>query len=206
VARHGYLREYDEVPDRSEDRNEGWNERNRGFMLDRDRSEDFSGRTREGRAPSFRAEDRNWGGSGRDEWQGAGYARERGYGGFQGDFGRSGRDQGGFEGRGDWERAPRNFSSRQDDHYLSWRDRQMRALDNDYADYCREREQQFHSDFDNWRRARTQRSGREAAVGEAAELELTQERALAGEGNTPSPVDEATLGTSNSENTSRGRR
>jgi hypothetical protein len=30
----------------------------------------------------------------------------------------------------------------------------MAQLDRDYADYCREREQQFHSDFDSWRRNR----------------------------------------------------
>ena len=53
------------------------------------------------------------------------------------------------------ERAPRNFRSHQDDHYLSWRDRQMDSLDRDYADYCREREQQFHRDFDDWRQQRT---------------------------------------------------
>ena len=30
----------------------------------------------------------------------------------------------------------------------------MKALDQDYEDYCREREQQFHSDFDSWRNQR----------------------------------------------------
>jgi hypothetical protein len=59
------------------------------------------------------------------------------------------------QGGSDWERAPRNFRSHQDDHYLSWRDRQMDSLDRDYADYCREREQQFHRDFDDWRQQRT---------------------------------------------------
>jgi len=46
------------------------------------------------------------------------------------------------------------FGSSQDDHYRSWRDRQMSQLDQDYADYCREREQQFNQDFDSWRRNR----------------------------------------------------
>ena len=46
------------------------------------------------------------------------------------------------------------FGSSQDDHYRSWRDRQMQELDRDYDDYCREREQQFHSEFDSWRRNR----------------------------------------------------
>lgn len=46
------------------------------------------------------------------------------------------------------------FGSSQDDHYRSWRDIQLQQLDQDYDDYCREREQQFHSDFDSWRRNR----------------------------------------------------
>lgn len=204
MARHGYLREYDEAPDRSDNRGEDWGENDRAFMLDRDRarseSRDFSGVSREDRPSLRRDDDHSWGGSGEDERRSSSAYGEHGYS----DFGRSGRHQGGFEGRADWERSPRNYSSRQDDHYLSWRDRQMRILDNDYADYCREREQQFHSDFDNWRRSRQQ--GQEAPVGEAAELELTHERVLAGDGSTPNRVGEATLGTSNSENTSRGRR
>jgi len=65
--------------------------------------------------------------------------------------------------RGDWsdenrwrgeDSGRRSFSARPDDHYRSWRDRHMSELDRDYADYCREREQQFHSEFDAWRRQR----------------------------------------------------
>ena len=48
----------------------------------------------------------------------------------------------------------RSFSAHPDDHYRSWRDRHMSELDRDYADYCREREQQFHREFDDWRRER----------------------------------------------------
>jgi hypothetical protein len=51
-----------------------------------------------------------------------------------------------------------SFGSGQDDHYRSWRDRQLAELDRDYDDYCREREQQFHSDFNTWRRSRSSRS------------------------------------------------
>ena len=46
------------------------------------------------------------------------------------------------------------FSAHPDDHYRSWRDRHMSELDRDYAEYCREREQQFHREFDDWRRER----------------------------------------------------
>jgi hypothetical protein len=135
----------------------------------------------------LRGEDRQYRSSQCNDW------------GARADYSRSG-------GGGDRERSPRNFSSHQDDHYRSWRDRQMEALDRDYQDYCREREQQFRSDFDSWRRNREQRGNRSnEGIAEAAELELTHERALSGQGNTPSPVGEATLGTNNSENTGIGR-
>ena len=209
MARHGYLREYDEAPDRGDNRDEDWSERNRGFMFDRDRSGDedrnHSSRMSEPGRSSFREDDREWRERQGNDWRSRSYGSSYGRGGFEDDFNPSG-GRADDVGRNDWERSPRNFSSRQDDHYLSWRDRQIRSLDQDYADYCREREQQFHSEFDNWRRSRQQPGRQSNAIGEEAELELTQERALAGEGNTPSPVGEATLGTSNSENTSRGRR
>ena len=104
--------------------------------------------------------------------------------------------------RSDWERAPRNFSSRQDDHYRSWRDKQMQALDRDYEDYCREREQQFHSDFDTWR---SQRRGNQEPLrtgmtqtsqsgDPTGELELKNE--LRGPTvDQPDPMGTATMGT-----------
>ena len=116
------------------------------------------------------------------------------------------RDHGGFfgsisnqaRGHGSFERASRNFRSNQDDHYLSWRAKQIEALDRDYADYCEEREQQFHQDFDNWRLSRR------PADQHQDELLLNTPRALAG-AETPSkgsvtaqatldPQDAATLG------------
>ena len=80
----------------------------------------------------------------------------------------------------------------------------MNSLDEDYADYCREREQQFHRDFDQWRRDR-QGSTTQAEIAVAADEERAHERALSGEDNTPSPIDAATLGTNNSENRTPGR-
>jgi hypothetical protein len=98
--------------------------------------------------------------------------------------GRSRRDQEGFRGRDDWERAPRDFSANRDDHYRSWRDKQMQALDRDYEDYCREREQQFHHDFDSWRRNRPAHGSREELIlGAAERLEPM-----------PDPAEPATLG------------
>jgi hypothetical protein len=219
MAEHGYLREYDEDWDdrdrwRDEDRERGWRERgwsdrgdrgDRNFMFgDRDRQNDrgFFDRLGDRARDMFRDDDRH---SGRDEWRGSGwgssgYGREHGFGGYQGDYGRSGRDQGGFGGRADWERSPRNFSSHQDDHYRSWRDRQMQALDRDYEDYCREREQQFHQDFDSWRRNRQQQSSGRGNSSEQV-MELNDRAGRSREtGSGPSPMSEATLGSTNSEN------
>jgi hypothetical protein len=238
MAQHGYLREWDEGwggsddrdRRRDEDRERGWrgsdrDERDRdrapGFMLDRGRDHERGFSTMGDRArEAFRSDDhhrgepwssRDWRGSGQDEWR-SGSEGMGGYGRFQGDQGRY------QSGSSDWERAPRNYGSHQDDHYRSWRDKQMSALDRDYADYCREREQQFHQDFDNWRSNRNrQQAGqpRGSSSGDVMELsdaqavaadqERAHERALAGQGNTPSPIGEATLGTNNSENAGTGR-
>jgi hypothetical protein len=113
-------------------------------------------------------------------------------------------------GSSDWERAPRSFRSRQDDHYLSWRDKQMNALDRDYADYCREREEQFHQDFDTWRRERagnpqplrTGMTQSGMSHDPSGEYQLSTE-AIYKPGE-PDPVADATLGTNSSEG-ARGR-
>ena len=181
-------------------------------------------------------------GGGGDEWQQrdrgtSGYGREHGVGGFQGDYSRSGRQQGGFGGAGDWtdrDRGSRSGSSL-DDHYLSWRQKQIEALDRDYQDYCRECEQRFHQDFDSWRQNRPQGQGQTQgqtqggqtqgqgqgqaqgrvrgqhstagqAAGSETPMELNQPASGSGETTgTTSPMSEATLGTNNSENTTTGR-
>ena len=200
---HGYLRDYDERWDRDDDRERGQrDERDPNFMFgERDRDRGFFGRDEEAR-DRFREDDRQWRGSHGSRWS------SRDWRGSGEDEWRGGRSA--FTSRGDWERAPRNFRSHQDDHYRSWRDRQMEALDRDYADYCREREQQFHQDFDTWR---SQRRGNNpgplqtgmAQTGQSHDpsgmLELTNE---ARENEEPSadPIDAATLGT----NSTSGRR
>lgn len=148
-------------------------DRERGNRYERDFM--FRGRDREDRpeANRFPEEDREW---------------------------RSSAPQDRFGGRA--ENAER-FSSRQDDHYRSWRQRQIEALDREYEDYCREREQQFHRDFDSWRNDRRNQGSNEAEAVEG-ELQLTQDRAISGQGNTPSPIGQATLGTNNSENANPG--
>ena len=140
---HGYLREFDEAPDRGEDRGRSRDdERERSWRGDRDGNfmlgEREPGRGRE--EDRFSGEDRQYRSTQANDW------------GVRGDYSRSERDWDRFGARGDRERSPRNFNSHQDDHYRSWRDRQIEALDRDYDEYRREREQQFHREFDEWRR------------------------------------------------------
>jgi hypothetical protein len=202
---HDYMREYDE--DRGDnrdrwhddDRERGWrgrewsdrgNERNRNFMLgDRDRSWERDSRPDRDRGFFDRTADeaRSW------------YRED--------DRDARRRARGRFGGRDDCEQAPRNFGSGHDDHYRSWRDRQMEALDRDYADYCREREQQFHSDFDTWRSQRQGNQGplrtgmtQTAQTGDpTGELELSKEMADPTQ-NESDPMASATLGTTSSRN------
>ncbi len=111
--------------------------------------------------------------------------------------------------RGEWDEGPRSFSIRPDDHYRSWRQKQIDALDRDFADYCREREQQFHQDFDSWRR---QRQGNQPlgpgmtqsglSSDQTGTLELTSEITSDAQ-NKQEPVATATLGTTSS---GRGKR
>jgi len=80
----------------------------------------------------------NWGG-GRD------YSRTR-YG--PGGFGAvdTGGGRGAFFGGGQ--------GSDQHGNYRQWREQQIAALDRDYDDYCRERQQSFDREFDTWRTGR----------------------------------------------------
>jgi hypothetical protein len=169
MAQHGYLREYDEGWDRDEDRDRERDWRSERDIRDRDRAAMFRGEDR----------DRDW-------------VRDRDVSYGQGYLSRERRDYG-----ADWERSPSRFSTSQDDHYRSWRDRQVEALDRDYTEYCREREQQFHEDFDSWRRnRRANPQPLQTGMTESAQsqeqptepLELTKETRA-------DPMSAATLGT-----------
>ena len=124
---HGYMREYDEDYDRDQ-------------MHDRDTQRDVR------RNRDFMMNDRSWDG-------------DRSRNSVRGHYNMSSRPRGPWSDSREWfggdqNRSARSYGANQDDHYRSWRDKQMEALDRDYADYCREREQQFHSDFDTWRSQR----------------------------------------------------
>jgi hypothetical protein len=119
------------------------------------------------------------------------------------------REQGGF---GDHSEGRRSFSANPDDHYRSWRDRHMSELDRDYADYCREREQQFHSDFDAWRQQRhasyqplrTGMTNSGLSHDPSGQVELTDEANLNESG--ADPLAAATLGTNSEESAGTVRR
>ena len=53
-----------------------------------------------------------------------------------------------------------------DDNYRRWRDQQIRQLDREYDEFCRERQQQFEQDFGSWRTSRLTEGG--PGGGEAA--------------------------------------
>ena len=147
MAQHGYIREFDEGSERSE-------EGGRRDFDDREREQSFMFRDR-------------------------------------------------FENGSDRERSPRNFRSSRDEHYLAWRDKQIEALDRDYAEYCLEREQQFRADFDAWRRQRrgnpeplqTGMTQTGLSSDPSGELQLTSDEALE-PASGPDPMATATLGTS----------
>lgn len=116
--------------------------------------------------------DRGFGGSS-GRYRESYYGSEHGFGGFQGDDS-GGEAQGGFGGRGDYQGGRQSFTSGGqgsqtagrgrsgspwDDHYRSWRQRQIEQMDRDYAEYCSECQQSFHTDFDSWRKNRQSQGG-----------------------------------------------
>jgi hypothetical protein len=101
-------------------------------------------------------------------------------------------------------RGRRNFSANPDDHYRSWRDRHMSELDRDYADYCQEREQQFHRNFDDWLQQKygnpqplqTGMTQTGMSHDPSGEFQLTNE--MKSEPSGTDPIADATLGTNSS--------
>ena len=104
-----------------------------------------------------------------------------------------------------FEDRDRARSHSDDAHYLSWRDRHMRELDRDYAEYRRERELHFRRDFDAWRRERSNPPPLQAGMTQTATptdelgtLELRNEGESPAEGGSD-PMAAATLGTTSSD-------
>jgi hypothetical protein len=161
--------------------------------VDRDRDEDRERRWRD-------RDERGWRGS--DDWG----HRDRAM-----MFGERDRDLG-HGASGDYSSGRRSFSANPDDHYRSWRDRHMSELDRDYADYCREREQQFHSDFDNWRRQKYSnpqplRTGmtQSGISHDPSGVTQAEQESAPSTASEPDVTEEATLGTNSGVPRGRGR-
>jgi hypothetical protein len=161
---HGYMRDYDERPEDDRDRGDWrerseWRSRDERDWRDRDPVWRNDPQTERGRGFMLGDDDRDYsrnrGGQGRGFFS----RMENEARSWFGDDDRG--DRGAWENNRDWpqrDREQQRYRSHPDDHYRSWRDRQIQSLDRDYEDYCREREQQFHRDFDSWR-ANRQRIG-----------------------------------------------
>lgn len=190
---HGYLGDGygshgDIGDDRSDDRDRDWRERGwRGRDHDwRDRDRDHD------RGMMFGGSRRDW--SDDNRWSERSWREDRDYSGSR-----------------DFPEGRRSFSANPDDHYRSWRDRHMSELDRDYEDYCRERERQFHHDFDNWRRQkygnpqplRTGMTQSGLSHDPSGETQAAEDTAPGTE-NSPTPTEAATLGTNSGRPRNRG--
>ena len=200
MAQHGYLHDSYDNDDfgREDDRERGWRDRHRDWgERDRGSEQGMFGWRDEDRSRGrdddrgffdrARNEMRSWTNDDDNRWESRRDHRER-----------LGENRG-FAGSSFGERG--RHSPHRDDHYRNWRDKQIEALDRDYEDYCREREQQFHQDFDSWRQNRQQRQGSSSAE----DVMTLDNPATSASGDIPgattSPMGAATLGTNNSENT-----
>ena len=100
------------------------------------------------------------------------------YGAYQSGHSAAGRAET-WGGGSDWS-GGRGGSSTFDDHYLSWRERQIRQLDQDYEEYCRDRQKQFETDFHSWRQGRQGQSGSQSA-GQSGDQESSAATTAGGE-------------------------
>ena len=101
---------------------------------------------------------------GQDRYSTAGgYGRSSGYG-----------QQAGGQGR-DARRNP-DGAHHNDDHYKSWRDKQIEQHDREYEEYRQHKQAKFHSEFEQWRQSRQgQSSGQsgQSSTGTAATHEVS---------------------------------
>ncbi|HZG45039.1 MAG TPA: SWFGD domain-containing protein [Allosphingosinicella sp.] len=71
----------------------------------------------------------------------------------QSSYGQSGQAWG-QTGQAGESRGQSGGASHHDENYRRWRDQQISALDRDYEEYCRQRQQQFEQDFSTFRQSR----------------------------------------------------
>lgn len=105
-------------------------------------------------------------GEGQSGFGGATYRSNRSGGGGEPWGGGDREDRGGGRGGfgGGYPRREQSGTSHFDENYRRWRDQQIARLDQEYEDYCRERQHRFESDFNTWRQTR-QSQGSEGPSG-----------------------------------------
>jgi hypothetical protein len=182
-----------------------------GYGIHGDEGEGREERERGSHDREWRSRDEDWRDRGRDRGMMFG-ERERGWPDHEREpRGGYGRDQG-FGSGDEYSRGRSSFSSHPDDHYRSWRDRHMSDLDRDYADYCREREQAFHQDFDAWRTQRHAsyqplRTGMtQSGLSHDPSGQVQEATEGMADVSASDPMADATLGTNDESSSGRGRR
>jgi hypothetical protein len=92
-----------------------------------------------------------------------------------------------------------------DDHYRSWRDRQIAELDREYEEYCRHRQQQFETDFHSWRQTRQSGGGSPGAADTQATSTTTGGTGMGSSASFGSSNPDAESGDTGSEEAPRTR-
>jgi hypothetical protein len=91
----------------------------------------------------------------------------------------------------------------QDDHYRSWRARQIEQMDRDYEEYCRDRQQSFHTDFGSWRQSRQAQGSSGAGASASTGSNGTPDPMAASDGTTGGG-DEGAAGTGSTASSTAG--
>jgi hypothetical protein len=128
----------------------------------------------------------NWLGGGDDSARTSAERSRYGHGqsGFGGEHYRSNRSGADWEGGGGsgggsssaaYAGREQSNTSHFDENYRRWREQQIARLDQEYEEYCRERQQRFETDFHSWREARQSRPGE--AQGSAGDTGPSEEGA-----------------------------
>jgi len=90
-------------------------------------------------------------GGGQSGFGGEHYRSNRSGADWEGGSGAGGSSSAGYVGR------EQSNTSHFDENYRRWREQQIARLDQEYEEYCRERQQRFETDFHSWREARQSR-------------------------------------------------
>lgn len=123
------------------------------------------------------------------EQTGSGFGNQ--YGGQMGqraDYGQADYSRG--PGYGAYARPPSQaYPHPYDEHYRTWRDRQIEQFDRDYEEFRRQRQDQFQRDFDDWRHSRATQAGAVATGAQYATKIREHQDVLGADGEYVGTVD-----------------